>query len=115
MHLTALVLNALVSLASAAWAAVALHRPGKLSGSEDPDFGEHYYAQLYAVRALPFGSLAAAAPAFVRGDLLTALLAAAAAVQAADALIGLRSGKRDMVTGASVAAVTHLGCAFALR
>ena len=115
MHLVAVILNALISLASAGWAGLALHRPEKLSGSPAPQFGERYYARLYALRSLPFELIVATVPAFARGDAVFALVLAAAGVQGADALGGLRLGKRDMAVGASVAAIVHLTCAFALR
>lgn len=115
MQTVAIVVNALVAAASAWWAFVALSRPGTLSGSVTPPFGEHYFARLYAARALPFQIGVATAPAFSHGVVTLALLIAAAGVQFADALIGLLSGKRDMAAGATAAGAVHVVCALILR
>ena len=115
MHAAVLVLNALVSLASAAWGMIASARPAALSGSPKPSFGERYFAKLYAIRALPLEVASGMLPWVMRGETVFALLLAAAAVQAADALVGVVARKRDMVIGASVAAVIHAACAIIVR
>ncbi len=115
MHAFLILLNAIVSLSSVVFAIVALVMPGKLSGSEHVAFGEQYYARLYAVRSAPLELASALVPIATSGDAAFLLLLAAAAIQVADAIVAVAGAKRNMLIGASGAAIIHLACAFAIH
>ncbi|GJG86772.1 hypothetical protein tb265_19530 [Gemmatimonadetes bacterium T265] len=114
-HTAVVALNAAVALASAVWALVALVRPGRLSGSPDPSFGERYYAHMYAVRSIPIGVAACILPITSRGELAFLLLLFAAGIQAADVLVAIVAGRRQMAFGAGAATAIHALCAVAVR
>ena len=115
MHLVAVLLNAVVSLAAAAFGVVALFRPERLSGSSTVSTGERYHARLFATRSIPFGIAVALLPFLGAHDVTMAFLVVAAAVQAADAVIGLQFGIRNEVVGGTLAAIVHAGTAIVLR
>ena len=100
-------LNLIVSVASAGAGLVAARNPAALSRSPNVSDGERFYQYMYTVRALAWELLGGALPFFFRNPAVTAVIAISAAVQFADAAIGL--GRRDagMATGALIAASVH--------
>jgi len=94
---------------------MAVADPRKLSASGEAQFGERYYARLYAVRSVPIELASAVIPIVMRGNCVALLLVATAAIQAAVAVIGVTAGKRSMIVGASVAAIVHVVCATVTR
>ena len=115
MRTVLIALNALVSLASVAWAVIAVVRPSKLSASTNPSFGERYFARLYAVRSVPLELASAALPLTSRGKSVFVLLVVSAAIQGADVGVAVAAGKKDMTFGAGIAAVVHALCALSVR
>ena len=69
MHTALLILNLVASLASAAWAVVALLRPASLSRSIHIDRSGIFYVRMYAARAIPFGLAAGILPFFLQEHL----------------------------------------------
>ncbi|CAI7635412.1 unnamed protein product [Penicillium glandicola] len=90
-----LVLNALTSFASAAAAIISTAKPESMSGSPHVTNGELFYQRL--------------------GPAVSSAIAAAAFVQAADAVIGI--GKKDagIILGASLSTVVHVICFFSVN
>ena len=109
-----LVLNSLISLASAGWAVVALVQPAFLSGSGHVSGGERFYSRMYAVRSIPFGLATAIAPFCTGGTAIAWLLFTAAGIQITDAIIGAEKKARGMMIGASLAALIHVLCGWAV-
>ncbi len=107
--------NLFASLASAAWAAVALFRPASLSNSQQVTAGEKFYARMYAARALPFGLAIGALPFWGGGAAVKSILIAAAFVQIADIVIAVQRKSLGMIGGAATGAIAHLACAFVLH
>jgi hypothetical protein len=106
--------NLIVSLASAAWAAVAVFRPASLSNSRQVTEGEKFYVRMYAARALPFGLAIGALPFWGGGFAVESILIAAAFVQIADIVIAVQRKNLGMICGAATGAIAHLACAFVL-
>lgn len=106
------VLNLVVSLASAGFGGIALFNPAALSRSPEVTDGERFYERLYSARALTWELLAGVLPYYAQGPVVAAVLAASAAVQLADAAIGI--GRRDasLVAGATFAAGVHALCSW---
>ena len=114
MVTTVVFLNLIVSLASAAWSAVALVRPGSLSKSIQATGGEAFYSRMYAARGIPIGLLSGILPFWFRGSPITWLLLCAAVIQLADAAIAIQMRERAMFLAASFGMAVHLWCAFVL-
>ena len=106
--------NLIASLASAAWAAVALFSPATLSNSRQVTAGEELYVRMYAARALPFGLAIGALPFCGGGVAVISILIAAAFVQIADIFIAVQRKNLGMIGGASAGAIAHLACALVL-
>ena len=106
--------NLIASLASAAWAAVALFSPATLSNSRQVTAGEELYVRMYAARALPFGLAIGALPFWGGGVAVMSILIAAAFVQIADIFIAVQRKNLGMIGGAAAGAIAHLACAFVL-
>ncbi len=114
MHAVLLLLNLLVSLASAAAALIALTRPASLSGSSHVEAGEIFYVRMYAARSVPFGLVAAVLPFSPGGPAVAWILFTAAAIQIVDIIIAAEHKERRMMIGASVGAIVHLLCGIAI-
>lgn len=110
MQTVLLMLNLLVSLASAGASGLALMRPASLSGSSHVERGEIFYVRMYAARAIPFGFAVGILPFRNRGAAVAWLLFTAASIQIVDVGIAIRKKDRGMATGASVGAIVHLLC-----
>ncbi len=115
-----MVINAALAAGSAAFGIVAMLRPGLLIGGRTNDEPTHYYAQMYAARAIPFGLVTVAgclvAAFSTDAEAVTfALLLAIGVSQVGDAAIGVRHRIVGMTVGASVAAVVHLATAIVMR
>ncbi|KAJ5811981.1 hypothetical protein N7474_008282 [Penicillium riverlandense] len=108
-------LNLLASLASAAAGVIAAANPGALSGSTHVTDGERFYQRMYSARTIPFELLAGLLPCYFDGPLVSLVVGASAAVQAADVAIGLGKGDLKMVSGALIATVVHAVCFFSVR
>ena len=108
-------LNLIVSVASAGAGIVAARNPAALSRSRGITDGERFYQRMYTVRALSWELLGGALPFFFRNAAVAAVIAISAAVQLADAAIGL--GRRDagMAMGALIAAGVHALCYLSIR
>ena len=114
-------MNVVVVLGSGAFALIALIAP-----AANPGIGAaaalgaagHTYAALYGTRglALMVALIAVAiADRYTGPRRLVPLLLLNAAVQAADAIIGLTTTTPGMIAGGTMAAVVHLGSAWLLR
>lgn len=114
MLIALLVLNLLVSLASAAWAVVALGKPGTMSGSTQIEDGERFYARMYAVRSVPLEVAAGILPFWVGGPAVAWLLFLAATIQLADVAIAAAKRDRGMTAGAALGALIHAACGVAI-
>ncbi len=110
MHTPVLILNLIVSFASAAWAVAALIRPGSLSGSNQIESGEVFYVRMYAARSIPFGLAAGILPFLFGGDAVAWILFTAAAIQILDVVIAVAKKQRGMVVGAAFGAAVHFAC-----
>jgi len=109
-----LILNLVVSFASAVASVIALNRPASLSGSSHVGSGEVFYVRMYAARAVPFGLAAGILPFWPGGPAAAWLLVAAALVQGLDVVIAAGKRERGMAVGASIGALVHLACGLAL-
>lgn len=109
-----LILNLLVSLASAGASVIALVRPGTFSGSGEATRGEVFYARMYAARSIPFGLAAGILPFWPGGPASAWVLFTAAVIQIADVGIAAEKKDRGMMTGAAVATIVHLLCGIAI-
>ncbi len=107
MHTFCLVLNLLVSFASAGAALLALRKPASLSGSGQVSAGELFYARMYAARSVPFGVASAVLPFGPGGQAVAWVLFTAATIQMLDAVIALHKKDRGMAIGASIGATVH--------
>ncbi len=114
MHAALLVLNLVASLASAAWAVVAVLRPASLSGSSHIERGEIFYVRMYAARSIPFGLAAGILPFWPGGKAVAWILFTAAMIQIADVMIGVAKKERGMIMGASVGAIVHILCGLSI-
>ena len=114
MYIVFLLLNAVASVSSAAWAGVALFRPASLSGSSQISRGEMFYVHMYAARAIPFGLAAGILPFFLRGKAVACVLFIAAVIQIGDVVIAVARKERGMVMGASIGATLHICCGVAV-
>ena len=108
--LTLIILNSMVSLASAIFAAVALSRPGSLSGTEGFEPGEAFYVRMYAARSIPFEVTAGMMPFWFTSAPVAWVLFAAALIQALDCVIAVQRRQRGMATGAAIGGIVHLVC-----
>jgi len=115
MHTILLLLNLLVSLASAVAAVIALIRPAAFSGSSHVERGEIFYVRMYAARSIPFGLTAGILPLWPGGPVVAWVLFTAAVIQIVDVVIAVGQKERGMMIGASVGAIVHLLCGLALR
>jgi len=115
MHTILLLLNLLVSLASAVAAVIALIRPASFSGSRHVERGELFYVRMYAARSIPFGLAAGLLPFWPGGPAVAWVLFTAAVIQLVDVAIAVGKKERGMMIGASVGAVVHLLCGLAIR
>lgn len=108
-------LNTVVATATVGAALIALARPQLMLPAGAAGDGESYYAAMYAARAVPLG-LAAVAVVWIPGAHAATILvlAAAAAAQVGDVVIGLRHRSRGMAVGAAFAAVCHAAGALAV-
>ncbi len=100
-------LNAILAASGVVFAVLAALRPSALAGEGAEGVGVHFYARMYAAKAVPFGVLAAVVPFLATGAVPGVCLLCAAVSQAVDATIGF--GRRDMrqTGGSVVAAVVH--------
>jgi len=114
MQTILLLLNLLVSLASAVAAVIALIRPASFSGSSDVVRGEIFYVRMYAARSIPFGLAAGILPLWPGGPAVAWVLFTAAVIQIVDVVIAVEKKERGMMIGASVGAIVHLLCGIAL-
>ena len=114
MHTLVLILNLVVSSASAAWAAVALIRPGSLSRSNKTESGEVFYVRMYAARSIPFGLAAGILPFWFGGVAVAWILVTAAVIQVLDIVIAMARKQRGMAVGAAVGATVHFVCGLAI-
>ena len=110
MHSLVLILNLAVSFASATWAAVALIRPGFLSGSKIIQSGEVFYVRMYAARSVPFGLVAGILPFSFGGVAVAWILFTAAVIQLLDIVIAVAKKQGGMAVGAAVGATVHFVC-----
>jgi hypothetical protein len=108
-------LNLVTALITSAAGIVALIRPEQLIKGNPLGAGGSFYARLYAARAIPFGIVAGLLPYFCRGPLVPTILILAAVIQIGDIAIGVQLKIPRVILGASLAALTHLLCALALR
>ena len=115
MHTALLILNLVAALASAGWAGAALVRPAVLSGTASPDYGEKFYARMYAARTIPLGLLTGLLPFWAHGLPVAGVLFTAAAVQLADAGIALGKHDRGMMLGALAGTAIHAAAGVLLR
>ncbi|MEU7319317.1 hypothetical protein ABZ682_01955 [Streptomyces griseoviridis] len=102
-----LVLNAVLAAGGLCFAIVAALRPSALVTEDADGAGVHFYARMYAAKAVPLCVLAAVVPFLATGAVPGLCLLGAALSQVTDAAIGL--GRRDLrqVVGGTVAAVVH--------
>jgi len=115
MHAILLLMNLLVSLASAVAAVIALIRPASFSGSSHVVSGEIFYVRMYAARSIPFGLAAGLLPFWPGGPAVAWVLFTAAVIQIVDVVIAAGKKERGMMIGASVGAIVHLLCGLAIR
>jgi hypothetical protein len=108
MRTILLLLNLLVSLASAVAAVIALIRPASFSGSSHVVRGEIFYVRMYAARSIPFGLAAGILPFWRGGPAVAWVLFTAAVIQIVDVVIAVGKKERGMMIGASVGAIVHL-------
>ena len=80
-----------------------------MSKSQEVSAGERFFAQMYATRAVPLGTVTAVVPFITASNISTAklVLMAAMVVQAVDAGIGVRRREVAMIIGPSIAAIVH--------
>lgn len=105
-----LLLNLLVSLASAVAAVIALIRPASLSRSSHVTPGEIFYVCMYAARSIPLGLIAGILPFWYREVPVACVIFTAAVVQIVDVVIAVRKKEQGMMIGASIGAIVHLLC-----
>lgn len=105
-----LVLTVLISLGSVAFALVAVARPGLMLNAPNDQTHDRFYPVMYAIRAVPLGLLAAAAP-WLNGSAVPAILIAAAAAQVGDAGLGLQRRTWGMVIGPLIGAAIYIAMA----
>ena len=105
MQIVLLLLNLLVSLASAVAAVITLIRPRSLSGSSQATHGELFYVRMYAARSIPFGLAAGILPFWYGGLAVAWVLFTAAAIQIVDVVLVVRKKEWGMMIGASVGAI----------
>jgi hypothetical protein len=110
-----LVANTFAAAAGVVFALVGAVSPAALSGSGTPTGGERFYGRLYAVRGVPLGVVAGVVPLVWTGPACAAVLLAAAAAQAGDAVLGVATRKWTMLVGGVVLAVLHVATAVATR
>ncbi len=115
MHTILVLLNFLVSLASAVAAVIALIRPAAFSGSRHVVSGELFYVRMYAARSIPFGFAAGLLPLWPGGPAVAWVLFTAAVIQIVDVVIAAGKKERGMMIGASIGALVHLLCGLAIR
>jgi len=115
MQTALLCVNLLVSLISALAGVIALVRPERLSGSMQVESGEIYYARLFAARTVPVGLVAGILPFLAKGPMVAWVLFIAAAIQAADVMIGVMKKDTRMMIGASFATIVYLAYGFMIR
>jgi hypothetical protein len=106
-----LIANAVVSLATIAFALMGGLRPSALSDSGTPTPGERFHGWMYATRGIPLGAAAALAPLLWPGPAAALLLYAAATAQLGDVIIGTAHRKWTMIAGATVVAAVHIATA----
>ena len=109
-----IILNLVVSFASAAAAFVAVKRPSLLSGASRVSSAELFYARMYAARSLPFGLLAGLLPLRFGGVAVMWVLFTASAVQLLDVAIAIKQKAKGMIVGASIGTIVHALCGVAL-
>ncbi len=114
MQTILLLLNLLVSLASAAAAVMALIRPASFSGSRHVGRSEIFYVRMYAARSIPFGFAAGILPFWPGGPAVAWVLFTAAVIQIVDVVLAVGKKERGMSIGASVGAIVHLLCGIAI-
>ena len=110
MHITVLILNLVVSFASAAWAIIALIRPGSLSGANKIESGDIFYVRMYAARSIPIGLAAGILPFCFVGLVVAWVLFTAAVIQIFDVVIAVTKNRGGMSAGAAVGATVHFLC-----
>ncbi|MCP2324721.1 hypothetical protein HDA40_003228 [Hamadaea flava] len=108
-----LILNALLALGAGAAGVLGVARPTLAIGpAAAVTPGVTYFAQMYAVRAVPLSAMAlvlfATRP---EGVALTALLVLLGLVQAGDGVIGFRRRIWGMTVASTVGATVHLASA----
>ena len=107
--------NAVVAASSVAFAVVAAVHPQAVSHTAaTADGSDRFYVWMYLARALPLGLLAGIVPLTSSGTVSMSCLIAVAAVQLADAGIGLSRREWTMLGGASFATVVHIVTAVAI-
>lgn len=94
--------KSVASFASASAAAIALYQPAYLSGSDNVQQGEIFYARMYAARSIPLGLAFGVLPFWLGGEAVPWILFTAAAVQLLDVGIALDKRDRGMMIGAAV-------------
>jgi len=102
-------LNSSLGVVSAGFGVVAVIRPQTLAPSGCGEPGRRFYPAMYAARSVPLGLLVAAVAWLAPAQSLTLLvLAAAAAAQLGDAVIGAAHRMLGMVVFPLASAVLHL-------
>lgn len=102
-------LNSSLGVVSAGFGVVAVIRPQTLAPSGGGEPGRRFYPAMYAARSVPLGLLVAAVVWLAPAESLTLLvLAAAAAAQLGDAVIGVVHRMLGMVVFPLASAVLHL-------
>ncbi|MGY2734696.1 hypothetical protein [Sphingomonas sp. UYP23] len=109
-----IVLNALMALGSLIGATIALMNPAALITSPSISAGEIFYSRMFAARAIPFALITAFVPLHFGGPVSVVIIFTAAAIQAADAAIGVQNRNRTMAVGGSIAAIVHGLCGLAV-
>lgn len=102
-----LLLNIATSVVTVAFGLTGAVRPASMTGSAPSTSGEHYFAYMYASRAIPLGILAAIAPFVLSSRASALVLFAAALAQLGDVVIGVWRSKRPMIFGGGSAAVIY--------
>ncbi|KZP30591.1 hypothetical protein FIBSPDRAFT_980745 [Athelia psychrophila] len=103
-------LNLVASSASASAAAIALYQPSSLSGSDNVQHGELFYARMYAARSIPLGLAFGVLPYWPGGVAVPWILFTAAVIQLVDVGIAMDKKDRGMMIGASIGAAIHVLC-----
>ena len=102
-------LNSSLGVVSAGFGVVAVIRPQTLAPSGGGEPGRRFYPAMYAARSVPLGLLVAAVVGLAPAESRTLLvLAAAAAAQLGDAVIGVVHRMLGMVVFPLASAVLHL-------